>query len=205
MGSTWGSCRWQQPQAVRRNRVAVFMRLQRFVGRRLLGVSRVAVLGLVSHSIRYSLVRFNRDAVVSDSQGLPRHAATPGSKPADVRTPAGFRPHVATTPHATARRALRHPCQVQIIAHALVEWSWLRVRILPKGFTKSRCCGGYSNHHCKRYLTECRALLSVSETPADRMSIEPEDNLPVEHSCPKCESLMVAKVMTDQQRGVTIT
>jgi hypothetical protein len=123
MGSTWGSCRWQQPQAVRRNRVAVFMRLQRFVRRKLLGFSRVAVLSLVPHSIRYSLVRFNRGAVVSDSQGLPRHAATPGSKPTAVRTPPGFRQHVAVVLHATLLRALSHAGQMQIIAHALVQFT----------------------------------------------------------------------------------
>jgi hypothetical protein len=70
MHVTWGSCRRQQPQAVRRNRVAVFMRLQCFVEWRSVGVSRVAVLSLVPHSVRYSLVRFNRDVVVSDSQGF---------------------------------------------------------------------------------------------------------------------------------------
>jgi hypothetical protein len=86
-----------------------------------LGFSRVAVLSPVPHSVRYSLVRFNRDAVASDSQGLPRYAATPGSKPTAVRTPAGLRQHVEAVPHATEPRTFRHPCQMRIIAHALVQ------------------------------------------------------------------------------------
>jgi hypothetical protein len=55
---------------------------------------RVPISTSVRHSVDCSRLRFNRDAVVSDSLGLPRHAATPGSKPADVRIPAGFRQHV---------------------------------------------------------------------------------------------------------------
>jgi hypothetical protein len=54
-------------------------------------------------------------------------------------------------------------------------------------------------------LTACRALHSISETPVDRVSTETEGNVPVDHCCPNCESIMVAKVMTEQQRGVTIT
>ena len=32
------------------------------------------------------------------------------------------------------------------------------LHILPHGFTKTRCYGGWSNHHCKRYVAECREL-----------------------------------------------
>jgi len=37
------------------------------------------------------------------------------------------------------------------------------LHILPKGFTKTRCFGGWSNHHCKRYVAECRELLGTNK------------------------------------------
>jgi len=39
-------------------------------------------------------------------------------------------------------------------------WS---MHILPKGFTKSRRYGGYSNHHRDRYMKQCAVLLDVQE------------------------------------------
>ena len=32
------------------------------------------------------------------------------------------------------------------------------LHILPHGFTKTRSYGGFSNHHCQRYIAECREL-----------------------------------------------
>jgi Putative transposase len=72
------------------------------------------------------------------------------------------------------------------------------MHILPKGYTKARCYGGYSNHHRKRYLSECRAFFSISETPVDRVSTETEDNVPVDLCCPKCESIMTRTRTTDR-------
>ena len=43
------------------------------------------------------------------------------------------------------------------------RWS---LHILPKGFTKTRRFGGFSNYHCKRYMSDCRRLLSL-EAPTD--------------------------------------
>ena len=52
------------------------------------------------------------------------------------------------------------------------RWS---LHILPKSYVKTRRFGGYSNHHCERYLAECRGLLQAAgilptaeETPLDR-------------------------------------
>ncbi len=48
------------------------------------------------------------------------------------------------------------------------RWS---LHILPKGYTKTRRFGGYSNHHCERYMAECRELLvAVSSSPVDAVS-----------------------------------
>ena len=52
------------------------------------------------------------------------------------------------------------------------RWS---LHILPKSYVKTRRFGGYSNHHCERYLAECRRLLQAAgilptaeERPLDR-------------------------------------
>jgi len=61
-------------------------------------------------------------------------------------------------------------------------WS---LHILPKGFTKTRCFGGFSNHHRKRYMAECRKLLSiVKSTPTDE-AVSSEARR--EHRCPNCD------------------
>ena len=71
------------------------------------------------------------------------------------------------------------------------------MHILPKGFTRSRAYGGFSNHHRKNYLRCCRALLKLSESgsePAepdpmtgDQDETEPEPT----KACPHCQRPMV--------------
>lgn len=67
------------------------------------------------------------------------------------------------------------------------------LHILPKGYTKSRRYGGYSNHHCRRYLAACRELLPLKESPASsddenhRLHPEPADR---QHRCPQCDVLL---------------
>ena len=61
------------------------------------------------------------------------------------------------------------------------RWS---LHILPKGYTKTRRFGGYSNHHRKRYIPECLELLDVVEsTPVAEAA---SDEAPREHLCPNC-------------------
>lgn len=72
------------------------------------------------------------------------------------------------------------------------RWS---LHILPKGYTKTRRFGGYANHHRKRYLAECRALLgsaaapSIAKPSASGSPVEEhaEDRSPC---CPKCQTRM---------------
>jgi len=61
------------------------------------------------------------------------------------------------------------------------RWS---LHILPKGYTKTRRFGGYSNHHRQRYITECRELLDVVESNPAAEAVSPE--VPREHLCPNC-------------------
>lgn len=64
------------------------------------------------------------------------------------------------------------------------RWS---MHILPKGFTKSRRYGGYSNHHRDRYRKQCLTLLRVKEElspPAEDVEGQPEES--AEESTPAC-------------------
>jgi hypothetical protein len=63
------------------------------------------------------------------------------------------------------------------------RWS---MHILPKGFTKSRRYGGYSNHHRDRYMRDCAEWLSVQEesTPPTATEENPEEE--PDESAPKC-------------------
>ena len=66
------------------------------------------------------------------------------------------------------------------------RWS---LHILPKGYTKTRRFGGYSNHHGNRYMAECRELLcdSGDESASDT---DGDSDLQREHRCPDCDALM---------------
>lgn len=88
------------------------------------------------------------------------------------------------------------------------------MHVLPKGYTKTRRFGGYSNHHRQRYMTACRELLpdqqlqpgseAAGETPstnrADAPIDAPIDEEAWEHRCPKCESLLTASLSTSTSR-----
>lgn len=63
------------------------------------------------------------------------------------------------------------------------RWS---MHILPKGFTRSRCYGGFSNHHRKTYLRQCRERLSI-QVPAPAAPTT-TDSAP---KCPRCKIEML--------------
>jgi len=63
------------------------------------------------------------------------------------------------------------------------RWS---LHILPKGYTKTRRFGGYSNHHRKRYIAECRELLAIEETVSTVETASASEDAPREHLCPNC-------------------
>ena len=67
-------------------------------------------------------------------------------------------------------------------------WS---LHILPKGYTKSRRYGGYSNHHRGRYLAACRDQLSEQQAavPAVAETIE-EAAVASPPKCPNCGAEM---------------
>lgn len=76
------------------------------------------------------------------------------------------------------------------------------LHILPKGYTKTRRFGGYSNHHRERYIAECCELLgsvasdhvvaadaATEDAAASDSSVEQraDDRGPC---CPKCRARM---------------
>ena len=66
------------------------------------------------------------------------------------------------------------------------------LHILPKGYTKTRRFGGYSNHHRKRYIAECRELLgsvTVAEAAASDSPVADDAN-DRNPCCPKCQARM---------------
>jgi hypothetical protein len=57
----------------------------------------------------------------------------------------------------------REPCTLRG-AEFTRRWA---LHILPKGFVKSRCFGGFSCRHRRTYLDRCRALLGIANRPTD--------------------------------------
>lgn len=82
------------------------------------------------------------------------------------------------------------------------RWS---LHILPKGFTKTRRFGGFSNYHRKRYMAECAARQNhlVAEQTAESQSNDAADGI-TQYRCPHCESplLQVAKSDAPSWRDV---
>ena len=61
------------------------------------------------------------------------------------------------------------------------------LHVLPKGFTKTRGYGGYSNHHGKRYLAECRELRPEPDVAAT-VETPGVDDTSSARRCPTCGS-----------------
>lgn len=70
------------------------------------------------------------------------------------------------------------------------RWS---LHILPKGFVKSRCFGGFSCRNREAYLRHCRDLLEVEQPlaePAETSAEEPAEQPEATLSCPQCQAMM---------------
>jgi hypothetical protein len=66
------------------------------------------------------------------------------------------------------------------------------LHILPKGFIKSRCFGGFSCRHRKTYLDRCRTLLDLKRAdPATAEgAAESAEPSPPAPRCPRCQTSM---------------
>ncbi len=70
------------------------------------------------------------------------------------------------------------------------RWS---LHILPKGFVKSRCFGGYSCRKREAYLGQCRDLLRLAQPPSEPEETsggEPKEERESSLACPKCQAKM---------------
>ncbi|TWT93492.1 IS91 family transposase [Neorhodopirellula pilleata] len=71
------------------------------------------------------------------------------------------------------------------------RWS---MHILPRGFTKSRRYGGFSNRHRDRYLKECAAWMNSQDEPPQAADAKPEHDEPSDEdtvpTCPHCDEEM---------------
>ena len=65
-------------------------------------------------------------------------------------------------------------------------WS---LHILPKGFVKSRCFGGFSCRNRESYLRRCRDLLGAEQPSPEPVEAAGEERLSAV-TCPHCESAM---------------
>jgi hypothetical protein len=65
--------------------------------------------------------------------------------------------------------------------------------ILPRGFIKSRCYGGYHNTKRADYLELCRSLLGnhQPETTPDAVAPPPDESTTSEKRCPNCQAVLV--------------
>jgi hypothetical protein len=83
----------------------------------------------------------------------------------------------------------RKPCTLSG-AEFTRRWA---LHILPKGFIKSRCFGGFSCRHRKVYLALCRKLLGVEQAdsaPAKASGAEAAEESPPTRRCPRCQTPM---------------
>jgi hypothetical protein len=67
------------------------------------------------------------------------------------------------------------------------------MHILPKGFIKSRCFGGFSCRHRGTYLGRWRTLLGAERTapvPAEATTAEPAEESEPTRRCPRCQTPM---------------
>ena len=95
-----------------------------------------------------------------------------------------------STSQSKGRRNMNEPRPYRLTGRQFMQrWS---LHLLPKGFTRSRCYGGYHGSKREGYLQRCRAFLSRQEESLPEVASlgVPEEKEEPEHPCPKCESPM---------------
>jgi hypothetical protein len=91
----------------------------------------------------------------------------------------------------------REPCTLRG-AEFTRRWA---LHILPKGFVKSRCFGGFSCRHRGTYLGRCRTLLGAEQTesaPAETPPADLVEEASATPRCPRCQTPMV-RISLDQR------
>lgn len=96
----------------------------------------------------------------------------------------------------------RRPQQVPVTLEGVEFTRRWALHILPKGFTKVRRYGGYSNRHCKSYLERCRQLLDVRSAGDDananaQVNGQADPDSPAVR-CPRCCGLLICIAAADR-------
>jgi hypothetical protein len=70
------------------------------------------------------------------------------------------------------------------------------MHILPKGFTRTRCYGGYHTTKKKVYLEQCRQLLTQTNVNEPKQEVPPTEPIPESREpatpqCPRCQIEMI--------------
>jgi len=92
----------------------------------------------------------------------------------------------------------REPCTLRG-AEFTRRWA---LHILPKGFVKSRCFGGFSCRQRKAYLACCRTLCGCEQVPPPpseaSAEAEPAEQSPATRRCPRCQTPL-ERISQDQR------
>jgi len=76
------------------------------------------------------------------------------------------------------------------------------LHILPQGFVKSRCFGGFSCRQRKAYLACCRTLCGCEQVPPPSSEAsaeaEPAEQSPATRRCPRCQTPL-ERISQDQR------
>jgi hypothetical protein len=103
---------------------------------------------------------------------------------------------------STKRRGDMHASRPHRLSGRQFMQRWT-LHILPKGFTKTRCYGGYHGGKRAAYLQCCRELLPAVQNHSQPETAPPEPALPeaaesVGPRCPRCEAPLA--LMESQRR-----
>jgi hypothetical protein len=100
------------------------------------------------------------------------------------------RPRKKSSSHSKGRRGINGP-QPYRLGNLQFMQRWT-MHILPKGFTRSRCYGGYHGSKREAYLQRCHQLLSAPPDEAPTQQAEPDEELDSrqERTCRHCQVVL---------------
>ncbi len=96
------------------------------------------------------------------------------------------RPKKKSSSRSGRRRGMNTPEPYRLSGLQFMQ-RWV-MHILPKGFTRSRCYGGYHGSKREAYLKLCRQLLNTPPDEDVTQQAEPDEDTLQERTCPHCAS-----------------
>jgi hypothetical protein len=97
------------------------------------------------------------------------------------------------SPGQSKRNGMHKPRPYRLSGHQFMQrWS---LHILPKGFTRSRCYGGYHGSKRRAYLERCKQLLGLSDQIDDNNTAASESTETSDREshrkCPHCDAPLI--------------